>query len=98
MAQVLPEGVDLPTYDRFFDELATIVGIDNISRDGRAGALQGPHKQTSYGDPYPLGSGKPREPSGAVRPSSVEEVQAILKAANNYKIPLWTISRGKNLG
>jgi (+)-pinoresinol hydroxylase len=36
-------------------------------------------------------------PSAAVAPSAVEQVQAIVKIANNYKIPLWTISTGKNL-
>jgi (+)-pinoresinol hydroxylase len=37
-------------------------------------------------------------PSGAVAPSGVEQVQAVVKIANEYKIPLWTISTGKNLG
>ena len=37
-------------------------------------------------------------PSAAVAPDSVEQVQTIVKIANRYKIPLWTISTGKNLG
>ena len=37
-------------------------------------------------------------PSAAVAPDSVEGVQKIVKIANQYKIPLWTISTGKNLG
>ncbi|OJJ80657.1 FAD-binding oxidoreductase, partial [Aspergillus glaucus CBS 516.65] len=37
-------------------------------------------------------------PSGAVRPSKVEQVRQIVKLANVYKVPLWTVSRGKNLG
>ena len=37
-------------------------------------------------------------PSAAVAPDGVEQVQAIVKIANQYKIPLWTISTGKNLG
>ena len=36
-------------------------------------------------------------PSAAVAPDGVEQVQAIVKIANTYKIPLWTISTGKNL-
>ncbi|RYG80177.1 FAD-binding oxidoreductase, partial [bacterium] len=36
--------------------------------------------------------------SGAVAPGSVEEVQAVLRIANEHRIPLWPISRGKNLG
>jgi len=37
-------------------------------------------------------------PSAAVAPDTVEQVQAVVKIANAYKIPLWTISTGKNLG
>jgi 4-cresol dehydrogenase (hydroxylating) len=39
-----------------------------------------------------------RIPSAAVAPDTVEQVQAVVKIANTYKIPLWTISTGKNLG
>jgi 4-cresol dehydrogenase (hydroxylating) len=38
-----------------------------------------------------------RVPSAAVAPDSVEQVQALVKIANAHKIPLWTISTGKNL-
>jgi 4-cresol dehydrogenase (hydroxylating) len=38
-----------------------------------------------------------RVPSAAVAPDSVEQVQAVVRAANKHKIPLWTISTGKNL-
>ncbi|KAJ9144931.1 hypothetical protein NKR23_g5732 [Pleurostoma richardsiae] len=41
---------------------------------------------------------KATSPVGGVRPSAVEEVQQIVKLANTYKVPLWTVSRGKNLG
>jgi (+)-pinoresinol hydroxylase len=37
-------------------------------------------------------------PSAAVAPDGVEQIQAVLKIANHYKIPLWTISTGRNLG
>jgi (+)-pinoresinol hydroxylase len=36
-------------------------------------------------------------PSAAVAPDAVEQVQEIVKIANQHKIPLWTISTGKNL-
>ncbi len=38
-----------------------------------------------------------RIPSAAVAPDSVEQVQAVVRIANAYGIPLWTISTGKNL-
>ena len=34
----------------------------------------------------------------ALAPKNVEEVQAIVKIANEYKIPLFPISTSKNLG
>ncbi len=37
-------------------------------------------------------------PVGAIGPTTVEEVQAALRVANQYKLPVWPISRGKNLG
>jgi len=37
-------------------------------------------------------------PSAAVAPDNVEQVRKIARIASAYKIPLWTISTGKNLG
>jgi (+)-pinoresinol hydroxylase len=37
-------------------------------------------------------------PSAAVAPDGVEQVQRVVKIANAHKIPIWTISTGKNLG
>jgi FAD/FMN-containing dehydrogenase len=37
-------------------------------------------------------------PSAAVAPETAEQVQAIVRVANEYKIPLYPISTGKNLG
>lgn len=37
-------------------------------------------------------------PAGAVACESVEEVQAVVRIANQYRLPLFPIARGKNLG
>ncbi|MCP5144552.1 MAG: FAD-binding oxidoreductase [Gammaproteobacteria bacterium] len=39
-----------------------------------------------------------RVASAAVAPQSVEEVQAVVRAANEYRIPIYPISTGRNLG
>ena len=39
-----------------------------------------------------------RVPSAAVAPDSTEQVQAVVRIANRYGIPLWTVSTGRNLG
>ncbi|MCK6401355.1 MAG: FAD-binding oxidoreductase [Sphaerotilus natans subsp. sulfidivorans] len=37
-------------------------------------------------------------PSGAICPASVEEIQKVLAVSRQYRIPLWTISVGRNYG
>ena len=51
----------------------------------------------SYKDKFAVNDAA-HHPAGAIAPTSVEEVQAALKVANQYRIPVWPISRGKNLG
>ena len=40
----------------------------------------------------------PVTPSAVVSATSVEQVQAVVKICNEYKIPVWTISTGRNFG
>jgi (+)-pinoresinol hydroxylase len=53
-----------------------------------------------YRDAYSPERGEPSErlASAAVAPSTVEEVQQVVRIANEYRIPLYPISTGKNLG
>ncbi|MEP6549273.1 MAG: FAD-binding oxidoreductase [Gammaproteobacteria bacterium] len=53
-----------------------------------------------YRDAYSpfLHEAEERVASAAVAPSSTEEVQQIVRTANRYRIPLYAISTGKNLG
>ncbi|KAB5522101.1 hypothetical protein GE09DRAFT_1293803 [Coniochaeta sp. 2T2.1] len=99
-ARVLPPGFDQTKFDEALDALAAIVGADNISRDSSLGNLEGPAGELCYGDVWPIGNDESTDhtPSGAVRPKTVEEVQEIVKVASQYGLPLWTVSRGKNLG
>ncbi|KAJ6007904.1 hypothetical protein N7540_011880 [Penicillium herquei] len=83
-------------HQEFFDHAAKLIGENNISRDYSTVAISGTQGQVSYGDPFfPETTHRPK---GAVRPGSVEEVQGILRVANQFHVPLWTVSPGKNLG
>ena len=53
---------------------------------------------SDYHDPFHFGNRQDHAPSAVVSPQSVEEVQAILRIANEERVPLWTVSQGKNLG
>ncbi|KIW36011.1 uncharacterized protein PV06_11686 [Exophiala oligosperma] len=96
--RVLPAGFDEKTFDQALDALSLVVGADNVSRDGSHGSVEGPNGEKSYGDIWPLANPTDHTPSGAVRPATVEDVQGVLKVANRYRLPLWTVSRGRNLG
>ena len=97
-SRILPPLFDAKTFDEALDAVASIVGPENISRDSSKGNLEGPMGQTCYGDVWPMGDADAHTPSGAIRPASVEEIQGVLEIANRYKLPLWTVSRGRNLG
>ncbi|MGA8012487.1 MAG: FAD-binding oxidoreductase [Candidatus Acidiferrales bacterium] len=53
-----------------------------------------------YRDAYSPFMGEPEErvASAAVAPDGVEQVQKVVRIANRYKIPIYPVSTGKNLG
>jgi (+)-pinoresinol hydroxylase len=53
-----------------------------------------------YRDAYSPFLGEPEErvASAAIAPANVEEVQQVVRIANQFKIPLYPISTGRNLG
>lgn len=80
----------METFDQrfgFLERATFIVGDDNVAWPGN---------ESGYRDPYPLDAG--RESWPGVRPADVDEVQALVALANELRVPLWTISRGNNLG
>ncbi|ROW06858.1 hypothetical protein VMCG_04057 [Cytospora schulzeri] len=88
---VLPPGVSQEEFDSALNQIAESLGENAVFRG---------EKLREYVDPYeiPEGGHERKIPGAAVCPSSVEELQAALKVVNQYKIPTWTVSRGKNLG
>lgn len=51
----------------------------------------------SYADKFAIDDNL-HHPGGAVAAETVEEIQAIVRIANELRVALWPISRGKNLG
>ncbi|KAF4978064.1 hypothetical protein FDECE_18272, partial [Fusarium decemcellulare] len=95
-ATMPPTETHAYTIEIFFSRASVIVGDGNVSRDPSWGAPEGLRGDHSYGDPFPLD--KPHIPMGAVRPATVGEVREVVKLANELRVPIWTVSRGKNLG
>ena len=51
-----------------------------------------------FRDPFAPPSGEWYEPGAVLMPTTVEEVQAILRIANEHGTPLWTSGQGRNNG
>jgi 4-cresol dehydrogenase (hydroxylating) len=87
---ILPPGVaarDFTAATRLFEEA---VGRDWVFTSDEDVNLYRDAFSTSWGEPDEL------IPSAAVAPANVEQVQAVVRAANRYKVPLFPIATGKN--
>ena len=90
MTIILPPGLTQQSFEKALEQCRKVVGdrwVLNTDSDRKA-----------YLDAYALGDGLNHIASAAISPASTEEVQAIVKIANQFKMPLWPVGRGKNLG
>jgi (+)-pinoresinol hydroxylase len=86
-----PPGMTNRDFQDALRRIGEVVGSERMFTSDEDVAL--------YRDAYsPLfGEAGDRVASAAVAPESVEEIQAIVKIANEHKLPLYPISTGKNL-
>jgi len=87
----VPPGVSERDFARAIEQFAGIVGAQWVFTSDDAIA--------TYRDAYSpwRGEADEKQASAAVAPDSVEQVQQIVRVANEYSIPLYTISTGRNL-
>jgi 4-cresol dehydrogenase (hydroxylating) len=89
----LPPGVSEEAFRRALQDFANVVGQDWVfSKD---------EDVARYNDafsPFVAEPEQQRVASAAVAPTRVEQVQQIVRIANQYKIPLYAVSTGRNLG
>ncbi|MGR8947106.1 MAG: FAD-binding oxidoreductase [Gammaproteobacteria bacterium] len=89
MSSILPKGVTEENFSQAMKAFRDIVG-PNWASDSKA-------DRESYNDAYNPGEPLEFVAGGFVAPTSVEEVQAIVKVANKTGVPVWPMSTGKNL-
>lgn len=91
---ILPPGLDAATWTEVVAAFCNILGND--------GVLTGHEHRVRYADPYAElqdeGEQEKRGTAATLYPVTVEHIQSILKVCNKHSIPIWTVSRGKNLG
>ena len=89
MAGILPPGVSEKTFRGFVAAAQNVVGIDYVFLDPK-------WDLSAYHDQYATTPKAAHQASAAVAPANVEQVQAVLRAARQHGVPVWTISTGKN--
>jgi 4-cresol dehydrogenase (hydroxylating) flavoprotein subunit len=87
---VTPPRVSPQAFDSALQAFAGVVGKDWV--------LSSDADRATYADTYAPGPQEQWPAGAAVAPASVEEVQAVVRLANEHKTPLWPVARGKNLG
>jgi len=87
----LPPNVSATDFNAALAAWRKVVGTEWV--------FSSPEDVALYRDAYSPLFGEPDErvASAAVAPSTVEQVQAIVRTANQYRIPLYAISTGRNL-
>ena len=88
MATVLPAGVSEHDVTRAIDAFVDVLGADAVITD--ADAL------LEFRDPYAYKKSDEWDAAAAVGPTTTEQVQAVVRIANEHGIPLWTIGQGRN--
>ena len=75
----------------------TLIADDAVSRFeallGADAVRSGPDGVGDYLDPYPFGDTAEFAPGAAVAPSSAEQVQEIVRAANDFAFPVAGVAR-----
>ncbi len=90
MKLVLPPHVSSAAFDRALAAFEQVVGKQWV--------LATDEDREAYLDVYAPGDPAAHASSAAVAPGSASEVQALVRLANEHRIALWPISRGKNFG
>lgn len=85
----VPPGVTEDDLDRALAAIAAAIGDGKVATDVES--------LVDFQDPFQFPGAATNVPSG-VSPTTVEEVQAIVRIANEHRVPVWPISRGKNNG
>ncbi len=86
----LPKGVSESQFDAAIAKFAGVLGADNV--------LTSLERLASYMKIMIAEDAAKHAPSAVLMATTVEQVQAIVKICNAYKVPVWTISTGRNFG
>ncbi|VVP08190.1 4-cresol dehydrogenase [hydroxylating] flavoprotein subunit [Pseudomonas fluorescens] len=87
---LLPRGVNAAHFEQAIAKFRTLLGEDNV--------LIKDDQLIPYAKIMMAVDNAGHTPSAAVTATTVEQVQGVVKICNEHKIPVWTISTGRNFG
>ena len=87
---VLPPGISQQEFQKAVEEFQKLLGDENV--------LTKPEQLVPYTKIMMPVADAEHAPSATLAATTVEQVQEIVRICNQYKIPIWTISTGRNFG
>jgi FAD/FMN-containing dehydrogenase len=96
----LPPGIDAAVFHRFIAAAREITGPENVTIISKKEQLSKDQylDQSKAHDMFHITGKSYFVSSAVITPRDVAEVQAIVKLCNEYEIPLWPFSIGRNVG
>ena len=90
MSVTLPASVSESAFSRAIDGFSAALGTDKVLTSDAARA--------DFRDPFQHPASDDYMASAIVMPTTVEEVQEVVRVANEHRVPLWAHARGMNNG
>ena len=87
---VLPQGVTQENFSKAVEQFRALLGNDNV--------LVEEQQLVPYGKIMMSVENAAHAPSAALTATTVEQIQGVVKICNEHRIPIWTISTGRNFG
>ena len=88
MNRVLPPDFSEAAFNAALQRFRAIVGTEHV--------LATDAELENYRDPFAPGNAADFAASAAIRPADSTQIQAIVRIAQESRVPLWTVSTGKN--
>ena len=97
---VLPPDTDSATFKQYLQKAEQIVSQDNVTIISKASELDRYDylKPAKASDMFYMMEKDYFVCSAVVAPKGVEDVQKLMGLANEFEIPIWPFSMGRNLG
>src|ERR1700749_4901500 len=90
MATLVRSPISPQALDAALAEFQAVLGEARVVTD--ADALR------AYRDPFQFATWEDNTASAVLSPTTVEEIQEIVRIANRHRVPLWTHGQGRNNG